>query len=75
MRAATMAVSFRLSFLSCFFWGFFQNAAGRSSRSWNPGFVPELGPFWAENDEAIGRYPFEVRRLAADFRWLRSDRF
>jgi hypothetical protein len=35
---------------------------------------PELGPFGAENDEAIGRYSFEARRLAIDFRWLRSVR-
>jgi hypothetical protein len=36
---------------------------------------PELGPFCAENIEAIGRYSFEVIMLAADRRWLRSARF
>ena len=40
-----------------------------------PGFSLDeaaLGSIVVEKAEAIGRYPFEVRRLAMDTRWVRS---
>src|SRR5208337_3030647 len=55
------AVSFRLTFLWRSSLELFQNAASPFSRCRNLGFVAGLGSFGAQETEAIGRYPFEVK--------------
>ena len=49
MRGVSGAVSFPFDFPLRPSSGIFHNAAGRSSRSWNLGFVPGLGSFEAKN--------------------------